>query len=102
MIFAPGDLVCKVGTNFRMMVIAQADHVCSSSEAFYDCVWEQGDKLFVESVSASNLVIIRAERRRLPRGGKLDFPRNCATWDAEPSTLELVKGLVPAGGDAIA
>ncbi len=75
-VFEAGDLVRKVGMDFDMLVIARADDMhqqiaCPS----YDCAWEQGNQLFEAIVPGSDLVLVRRERRRVPRGGILEFPK---------------------------
>jgi hypothetical protein len=72
----PGDLVSKIGTDVEMLVIGSADDEyteASLAPAFF-CVWEHEHKLFEEVVSAKDMTLVRRERRRVLRGGVLNFP----------------------------
>jgi hypothetical protein len=71
-----GDLVRKIGTDIEMLVIGSADdeYTETSLAPSFFCVWEYEHKLFEEVVSAKDMTLVRQERRRIPRGGVLDFP----------------------------
>lgn len=73
---APGDLVRIAGSDYELLIIGTAD------DDFFDaplipswfCVWEYEHRLFEEVFSEDNLTLVRKERRRIPRGGELEFP----------------------------
>jgi hypothetical protein len=71
-----GDLVRIDGADIEMLVIGRADHDLwnTGSRPSVFCVWEQHDILFEEVMAVERLVLVRRERRRIPRGGKLVFP----------------------------
>lgn len=73
-----GDLVRIVETDCEMLIIGSADddlalsHLCRS----WFCVWECDHRLYEEIFLESQLILVRKERRRIPRGGDLIFPRH--------------------------
>lgn len=70
-----GDLVKRRDSEIEMMVVS-ADEECSEgaiSPAFF-CVWEHNHFLHEELIGIDELVLVRRERRRVPRGGILNFP----------------------------
>ena len=71
-----GDLVRSAATQCEMLIIGSADEDAISSEAAatWFCVWERSHLLFEEVFSEDKLILVRQERRRIPRGGALQFP----------------------------
>jgi hypothetical protein len=71
-----GDLVRANGESFDMLVIGRAD------DAYWDqttppavfCVWERAHFLHEKVFEMVDLILIRKERRRIVRGGCLNFP----------------------------
>lgn len=74
----PGDIVRLADTAYRMLVIGCADEVLQPNELqkTWSCVWECENSLYEEIFSGSDLILVRKERRRIPRGGDLQFPHN--------------------------
>ena len=72
----PGDLVRITESDCEMLVIGCADEENHADDLMssYFCVWEHQHRLFEEVFPAEALMVIRRERRRIPRGGELDFP----------------------------
>lgn len=71
-----GDLVRTHGAADEMLVIGRADDELwepGRGIAFF-CVWEQVHFLHEEVFPEAQLLLIRKERRRIPRGGNLYFP----------------------------
>lgn len=65
----------RAGDGVEMLIIGTADDQPVRPEAAsFFCVWEQSHFLHEEVVPARELSIVRRERRRIPRGGMLDFP----------------------------
>lgn len=60
-----------------MLVIGSADDEYTETPLVpsYFCVWEYQHKLFEEVVNARDMTLVRQERRGIPRGGVLHFPR---------------------------
>lgn len=75
-----GDLVRIRGTNFEMLVLGGADDDLGGIDEVLSvfCAWEDGNLLRQEIFLAERLVLVRKERRRIPRGGRLTFPRTLA------------------------
>lgn len=70
-----GDVVRRAADGMEMLIIGGADEQAMPAEAAtFFCVWEHSHYLHEEVVPASELSIVRRERRRIPRGGVLDFP----------------------------
>lgn len=72
-----GDLVREKECGYEMLAIGRADDevwVPDSSPAFF-CVWEEGHQLREEIFPAERLVLVRPERRKIPRRGELQIPR---------------------------
>lgn len=73
---AAGDLVSTCDSDDEMLVIGRADdnfwEPCTEPAFF--CVWEQMNFLREEVFPVSRLKLVRRERRRIPRGGELQFP----------------------------
>jgi hypothetical protein len=59
-----------------MLVIGRADDDLwdTASDPSVFCVWEQNNILFEEVIAVERLRLVRRERRRVVRGGKLKFP----------------------------
>jgi hypothetical protein len=71
-----GDLVRALDREHEMLAIGRADDgdwAPDDVPALF-CVWEEGHLLREEVFAAASLVLIRRERRRVPRGGELHFP----------------------------
>ena|GEM_PF-3503045 len=65
----------RAADGVEMLIIGTADDQPVRPEAAsFFCVWEQSHFLHEEVVAAGELLIVRRERRRIPRGGLLDFP----------------------------
>lgn len=65
----------RAADGVEMLIIGTADDQAVRPEAAsFFCVWEQSHFLHEEVVAARELSIVRRERRRIPRGGLLDFP----------------------------
>ena len=76
MTIGAGDLVRNNETDIEMLVIGSANDdrwEVAAAPSFF-CVWERQHFLHEEVVSSENLTLLRVERRRVPRGGILDFP----------------------------
>jgi hypothetical protein len=73
-----GDLVRIADSYYQALVIGSADEPPLSPGAVptWVCVWECDSKLFQEIFSEDSLILVRKERRRIPRGGTLIFPCN--------------------------
>ena len=71
-----GDLVRIPGADCVMLVIGRANdefwHPDEEQAVF--CAWEQENLLYEEVFPVHSLVLVRQERRRVPRGGELQFP----------------------------
>ena len=70
-----GDLVRANGADFDMLVIGRADDGggCETEPSVF-CVWEHTHYLHEKVFAIGDLMLIRKERRRLPRNGYLLFP----------------------------
>lgn len=73
-----GDLVRIADSDCEMLIIGCADDVPidTGSAPSWFCVWEYKHRLFEEVFSDHSLILVRKERRRIPRRGELDFPSN--------------------------
>lgn len=73
---AAGDLVRIADSEYEMLIIGCADEfpVDSGNASSWFCVWEFEHRLFEEVFSSNSLILVRKERRRIPRGGQLAFP----------------------------
>ena len=70
-----GDLVRAHGTDYDMMVIGRADEEGDDeTEPSVFCVWERTHYLHEKVFAICDLMLIRKERRRIPRNGCLLFP----------------------------
>lgn len=69
-----GDLVTKKGEQLEMLVIGTADEDLSIVATVVFCVWERNHFLFEEVCAVDTLELVRKERRRMIRGGDLNFP----------------------------
>ncbi len=71
-----GDLVRIHDTDCMMLVIGRADDEFwhSDEEHAVFCAWEQENLLYAAVYPVHSLVLVRQERRRVPRGGELHFP----------------------------
>ena len=75
-----GDLVQHKLRRSQMLVIGSANESADDplSEALDDpdffCVWEEGQLLHEEVFASSDLILVRKERRRVPRLGILPIP----------------------------
>jgi hypothetical protein len=71
-----GDIVRITGTDYEMLIIGCAydntEENCDLDSWF--CVWEVEHRLFEQVFSGKDLVLVRKERRRIPRGGRIHFP----------------------------
>jgi hypothetical protein len=73
--YSAGDLVKRTSDGPEMLIIGAVDDPSVEPEtATFFCVWEAQHFLHEEVVPARELSIVRRERRRVPRGGVLDFP----------------------------
>jgi hypothetical protein len=72
----PGDLVRIAESECEMLVIGCADEEPDGNNGMssYFCVWEYQHRLFEEVFPEPVLMLIRKERRRIPRGGEMAFP----------------------------
>lgn len=71
-----GDLVCAYGTSVDMIVLSRADEVewtLESTPSVF-CAWEQKDVVHTKLFRVCDLLMVRKERRRVPRGGRIEFP----------------------------
>lgn len=71
-----GDLVRIANTEYEMLIIGCADDdekVLQLARTWF-CVWELEHKLYEEVFAESDLILVRKEQRRIPRGGDLNFP----------------------------
>ncbi|SEO57829.1 hypothetical protein SAMN05428959_11070 [Duganella sp. CF517] len=71
---ASGDLVTEKGERLEMLVIGSADEDPYVAVTTVFCVWERDHMLHEEIFHVDNLALVRKERRRVIRGGNLDFP----------------------------
>lgn len=73
-----GDIVRIADTQCDMMIVGCADdeHAVPGAAPTWFCVWEVDNRLFEKVFSETDLVLVRKERRRIPRGGVLHFPSN--------------------------
>ena len=71
-----GDLVRVAGVDHEMVIIGCADEDLRLDEfdASWFCVWEAEHYLFEEVFAGRDLILVRKERRRVPRGGNITFP----------------------------
>lgn len=71
-----GDLVRMAGGQCEMMIVGSADdeHAVVGDAPTWFCVWESNHRLFERVYSENELIVIRKERRRIPRGGDMNFP----------------------------
>lgn len=71
-----GDLVRVAGADFEMVVLGCADDESQVQEvdASWFCAWEAEHTLFAEIFHERELILVRKERRRVPRGGDINFP----------------------------
>ena len=69
-----GDLVIQQGEQLEMLVIGTADKDPSATATTVFCVWERNHLLYEEVYPVANLELVRKERRRMIRGGNLQFP----------------------------
>jgi hypothetical protein len=71
-----GDLVRATGSDFDMLVIGRADDPVRdlNTPPSVFCVWERAHYLNEEVFLISELELVRKERRRAIRNGRLDFP----------------------------
>ena len=69
-----GDLVRVIDAKYEMIVIGQDDDALDQGEAVWFCAWEIGNQLHEQAFAESRLVVVRKERRRIPRGGVVQFP----------------------------
>lgn len=86
----PGDVVRKCDSNCEMLVIGYADeHLDFLREPTATfCVWEVGHLLFEAVILIEQLVLVRRERRRVPRGGVLHFPQATSNYGGADSPPE--------------
>ena len=71
---ASGDLVTQRGKHLEMLVIGTADEDPFAIATTVFCVWERDHLLYEEVFRIDALEVVRKERRRVIRGGMLDFP----------------------------
>jgi hypothetical protein len=71
-----GDLVRRLGGGHEMLAIGRADDqdLKPGSVPTMFCAWEEEHELRVEVFPMKELELVRSERRRVPRGGELQFP----------------------------
>lgn len=71
-----GDVVRANGADFDMLVIGRADDPGEDlvNEPSVFCVWERAHFLNEKIFRVCDLVIVRKERRRVPRYGSLNYP----------------------------
>lgn len=71
-----GDIVRVVDSCCDMMIVGSADedYVGPKGAPTWFCVWEVDNRLFERVLYENDLVLVRKERRRIPRGGVLHFP----------------------------
>jgi hypothetical protein len=76
--FQAGDLVKRQPDGQEMLILGPVEENETAwlhkEAASFFCVWEQQHFLHEEVIPAEQLIIVRRERRRIPRGGKLQFP----------------------------
>jgi hypothetical protein len=73
-----GDLVRIADSDYEMLIIGCADDDTEARDfaPSWFCVWEYEHRLYEEVFSEDSLILVRKERRRIPRGGDLTFPCN--------------------------
>lgn len=88
-IFEPGDLVRLASTELEMLVICDELESAPGDKGSsrFRCAWDEGGMIVTSNFHPSDLVLIRCERRRLPRFD-LRFPtrkgkKNAVQFDAE-------------------
>ena len=70
-----GDLVRAHGADYDMLVIGKADDDADGpTEPSVFCVWEHTHCLHEKVFAIRDLMLVRKERRRVPRNGCLQFP----------------------------
>jgi hypothetical protein len=71
-----GDIVRIADAGYEMLIIGSADEAPADHWLNFTwfCAWEDGHYLFEEIFAERDLILVRRERRRVPRGGNLDFP----------------------------
>ena len=71
-----GDTVRLASADYEMVIIgcAEDEPGVGEADASWFCVWEAEHYLFEEVFAGKDLILVRKERRRIPRGGNIDFP----------------------------
>lgn len=71
-----GDVVRLAEADYEMVIIGYADDEpqADGAEESWFCVWEAEHQLFEKVFSGRDLILVQKERRRIPRGGKINFP----------------------------
>lgn len=73
-----GDIVCRYGSDIRMIVLSRDEDIQWSSGASptVSCAWEANDILHTAVFRICDLMMLRKEQRRMPRNGQIAFPSN--------------------------
>ena len=74
--FDAGDVVRLAGADYEMLIIGFADDEPQANEnrCSWFCVWESEHYLHEEVFAGKDLILVQKERRRIPRGGNINFP----------------------------
>lgn len=73
--FNPGDLVRLAHSDLEMLIICEEEYSMDAGgeSSFWRCAWEEDGAIATAIFNQCNLLLLRAERRRLPRFD-LKFP----------------------------
>lgn len=73
--FNPGDLVRLANSDLEMLIICEEEHNTDADgeSSFWRCAWEEDGTIATATFNQFNLLLLHAERRRLPRYD-LKFP----------------------------
>jgi hypothetical protein len=80
-----GDIVRVIDSEHEMILIGQDFDTPSDPERIWLCAWDRGGQLYQQIFPESRLIIVRKERRRIPRAGALPIPVH---FDAGPPPLD--------------
>jgi hypothetical protein len=86
-----GDLVRIANTDYEMLIIGceDADPDSLGLNSAWHCAWECDGTLFAEVFVARDLILVRKERRRIPRGGQIVFPCRSTASQQAASTAQV-------------
>lgn len=70
-----GDIVRTIDGDSEMLLIDQdVDATLENGERMWFGIWESGNRLHQDLYPESQLILVRKERRRIPRRGILPIP----------------------------